>query len=211
MSPKYYWHCCDITLEDVRNFFDIALSSNVNYFYVIHILQGLVKEVNNYIAKNCAKKPFTMTEIYYAKVVLRHLMHTFLAVKWVKFHMKKELPPEVVVNFFLQWIDSDHMHPDAEVTVKWALWASAQGPVIDRWAPQIINTKSLVLVRSPNGGHRGPICPGPPIAELEDIFKLPRKEQGINMNDEYLTYLRFGNKVVDTYGRDLGRSNVSAN
>ncbi|CAH0406507.1 unnamed protein product [Chilo suppressalis] len=118
MSPKYYWHCCDITLEDVRNFFDIALSSNVNYFYVIHILQGLVKEVNNYIAKNCAKKPFTMTEIYYAKVVLRHLMHTFLAVKWVKFHMKKELPPEVVVNFFLQWIDSDHMHPDAEVTVK---------------------------------------------------------------------------------------------
>lgn len=53
--------------------------------------------------------------MYYAKIVLRHLILTFLAVKWVKMHIKNELHPEMVVNFFLQWIDTCNLHPDIEV------------------------------------------------------------------------------------------------
>lgn len=56
-----------------------------------------------------------MTEIYYAKEVLRYLIQTFLAVKWVTAHMRNELPPEIVVNFFLQWTDTVNLHPDLEI------------------------------------------------------------------------------------------------
>lgn len=56
--------------------------------------------------------------MYYAKIVLRHLIQTFLAVKWVKSHMKNELLPEIVVNFFVQWIDTTNLHADLDVEKK---------------------------------------------------------------------------------------------
>ncbi|KAL0842062.1 hypothetical protein ABMA28_014258 [Loxostege sticticalis] len=115
MSPKFYWKCPEITLEDVRNFFTIALSNSLNYYYIIFILQDLIRKGNAHIDKNCSEKPYTMTEIYYAKEVLRYLIQTFLAVKWVTAHMRNELPPEIVVNFFLQWTDTVNLHPDLEI------------------------------------------------------------------------------------------------
>lgn len=48
--------------------------------------------------------------MFYAKAILRYLKHCYLAVKWVKGLMNNELPPENVVNFFLQWIDTPNFH-----------------------------------------------------------------------------------------------------
>ena len=56
--------------------------------------------------------------MYYAKVALRHLLHTFLALKWVKGHINDELMPPIVINFFLQWIDPDNIYSDEEVEIR---------------------------------------------------------------------------------------------
>ncbi|CAG9783731.1 unnamed protein product [Diatraea saccharalis] len=139
MSPKYYRRCGHLSLEDVRSFFDIALSRNVNYFYVIFILQDLVRKAKKNIHDDCAKKPYTMTEMIYAKIILRHLIHTFLAVKWVKSRMNNnDMPPEFVVNFFMQWADSYNWHHENDITVMIDQIVSRVQNVLDaqqpRWA-----------------------------------------------------------------------------
>lgn len=57
-------------------------------------------------------RPFTMTDVYYAKLVVRFLTQSYLTVKWVQCHMRRELPPDAVVNFFLQWVDPVTNHSD---------------------------------------------------------------------------------------------------
>ncbi|XP_049867333.1 F-box only protein 21-like [Pectinophora gossypiella] len=115
MSPKLYRRSPDISLTDIEPFFELALSHNLNYYYTIHILQSMVKFGSKNLGREPIKKPYTLTDIHYAKIVLRHLMHTFLAFKWVKMHHKDELSPERVVNFFIQWTDTDLIYVDEEV------------------------------------------------------------------------------------------------
>ncbi|XP_075969570.1 F-box only protein 21-like isoform X2 [Anticarsia gemmatalis] len=42
-------------------------------------------------------------------------MHTFLTLKWVQAHIKNELTPSFVLNFFLQWIDTRRMYWDEDM------------------------------------------------------------------------------------------------
>lgn len=57
--------------------------------------------------------------MYYGRIALRHLLHTYLSLKWVKLHVNQnDLTPRKVVNFFVQWIDTDNLYPDAEVEKK---------------------------------------------------------------------------------------------
>ncbi|XP_028170077.1 F-box only protein 21-like [Ostrinia furnacalis] len=142
MSPKFYWKCNDVTLEDVGPFFNIALSDNMSYYYVIFILQDLIAKGNAQIEKKCPKKPFTMTEMYYAKVVLRYLIHAFLALKWVRAHKRNELLPEIVVNFFLQWIDTVNLYSDTEMEKSLSDLADKVKVIINRQKPELA-TKTI--------------------------------------------------------------------
>lgn len=63
-------------------------------------------------------RPYTLTEMYYGRVALRYLMHTYLSVKWANWRVNGEQTPQRVLNFFLQWIDNDHVYPDNAVEEK---------------------------------------------------------------------------------------------
>lgn len=71
--------------------------------------------------QNCLKiffyfRPlYTMTVMYYSKIVLRHLIQTYLAIQWVQLHMKHKLTPEKVITFFLQWIDPTRIYDLDEI------------------------------------------------------------------------------------------------
>lgn len=69
-------------------------------------------------------RPFTLTEMYYSRVALRHLMHSCLAVKWADSRFYKRQPPQMVLNFFVQWIDNDHIYPDEVVEEKVNIYKS---------------------------------------------------------------------------------------
>lgn len=115
MSPQFYWRTSDITLDDISTFWSYVLKHNLYYHYVIYILQDVIVRGNLSMERNHAEKPFTMTEVFYAKIVVRYLIQTFLTVKWVHYHSRNELTPEVVVNFFVQWTDPINRHPDDTV------------------------------------------------------------------------------------------------
>ncbi|CAB3224531.1 unnamed protein product [Arctia plantaginis] len=115
MSPKFYWRTSEVTLEDIRNFFFLAVSHNVNYHYVVYVLQDIAHRGNKCAEQNIYEKPFTLTDVYYAKIVVRYLTQTFLTLKWTQCHAKQELTSEVVLNFFVQWTDPISMHPDEKV------------------------------------------------------------------------------------------------
>ncbi|KAM3963397.1 F-box only protein 21 [Aphomia sociella] len=112
LSSLLFRHTCDISIEDVKHFFTIATESNLRLCYVIYILQDLIKKGYKVIDNQVSRKPFTLTEMYYAKVILRYLIHGYLAMKWARLRVRKELPPEIVVNYFLQWVDNEHIHSD---------------------------------------------------------------------------------------------------
>ncbi|XP_059054188.1 uncharacterized protein LOC131848383 [Achroia grisella] len=118
MSHQFYWQANDVTLQNIKHFFTIATKSNLSLYYVIYILQDLIRKGNVRVQKYTSQKPFTLTEMHYAKVILRHLIHGYLAIKLAKSHLRRELPPEVVVNFFLQWIDHESLHLDEHVSNK---------------------------------------------------------------------------------------------
>ncbi|XP_068629401.1 F-box only protein 21-like [Battus philenor] len=115
MSPKHYWKIEEFTLKDVSNFFSIASMSNVTYYYTIYILQELIVKSSELMDQFCSKKPYTLTEMHYAKTVLRYLMHCYLAVKWVKDQMTREIVPEAVVIFFLQWVDAGSLYSTEDI------------------------------------------------------------------------------------------------
>lgn len=48
--------------------------------------------------------------MHYAKCVLSHMLHCYLTVKWIKNQMIQETPPEIVLNFIVQWIDNENFH-----------------------------------------------------------------------------------------------------
>ncbi|XP_037295631.1 F-box only protein 21 [Manduca sexta] len=56
-----------------------------------------------------------MTEMYYAKVVLCHLMHLFLSVKWAQKYNTNEMLPQGVLTFFLQWVNVVKLYNQDEV------------------------------------------------------------------------------------------------
>ncbi|KAI5633092.1 hemimethylated DNA-binding protein yccV like domain-containing protein [Phthorimaea operculella] len=115
MSPQFYWRTSDVSLEDMKNVYAIALSHNLSYYYTVITLQDTIKRGRNTVDNWACNKPLTLTEMHYARVALRHLIHSFLCVKWVKQHIKNELSPENVVNFFVQWADTDNLYPDEQV------------------------------------------------------------------------------------------------
>ncbi|CAK1581941.1 unnamed protein product [Parnassius mnemosyne] len=115
MSPKHYWKIDDITLQDVSYFFKIASTNSRSYYYTIYVLQDIIRKGNKVINNFQSKKPYTLTELHYAKTVVRYLIHCYLAVKWVKAQMSHEIPPEVVINYFLQWIDTVNLHFNEDV------------------------------------------------------------------------------------------------
>ncbi|XP_072943824.1 F-box only protein 21-like [Epargyreus clarus] len=116
MSPKHYWAVSERSMDNVKSFFNIATKKN--FFYAVHILQDVIKTGSKLIDRKECTKPYTLTEMYYSKAVLRQFIHTYLAVKWVKSKMEQDLPPEVVINFFLQWIDPANLYLDDEVDEK---------------------------------------------------------------------------------------------
>ncbi|XP_045445530.1 F-box only protein 21-like [Melitaea cinxia] len=119
MSPKYYWRINEVSLEDVKIFFSFATETNLSFFYTIYILQNIVKTGNYYLDNFTILKPlYTLTVVYYAKIALRHLIQTYLAVKWVDLHMRQKLTPEVVITFFVQWVDPTCIYSDEEVENK---------------------------------------------------------------------------------------------
>ncbi|XP_026758058.1 F-box only protein 21-like [Galleria mellonella] len=118
MSHQFYWQANDVTLQNIKHFFSIATNNNLSLYYIIYILQDLIKKGNKTVETFVSKKPFTLTEMHYAKVILRHLIHGYLAIKLAKSHLRRELPPEIVVNFFLQWIDHENLHLDENVNNK---------------------------------------------------------------------------------------------
>lgn len=48
-------------------------------------------------------------------MVVRYLIHILFMLKWVQHHITNFLTPEIVLNFFTQWLDPVHMHRDEEV------------------------------------------------------------------------------------------------
>ncbi|XP_047528305.1 F-box only protein 21-like [Vanessa atalanta] len=119
MSPKSFWRVYEVSIEDVRSFFAFATETNLSFYYTVHILQGIVKKGTKILDALTIVKPlYTLTVMYYTKIVLRHLIQTYLAIKWVKLHMKNMLTPEVVITFFLQWIDPINIYTDEEVEIK---------------------------------------------------------------------------------------------
>ncbi|CAG4981090.1 unnamed protein product [Parnassius apollo] len=115
MSPKHYWKIDDITPQDVSYFFEIASTNSRSYYYTIYILQDIIRKGNKVLNNFQSKKPYTLTEIHYAKSVVRCLIHCYMAVKWVKAQISHELPPEIVINYFLQWIDTVNLHLNEDV------------------------------------------------------------------------------------------------
>ncbi|XP_069365333.1 F-box only protein 21 isoform X3 [Maniola hyperantus] len=116
MPPEYHWRVREVSLTDVAIFFTIATENNLNYYYTIYILQDIVKKGNTIIdSKQCLKPLYTLTTIYYAKIVLRYLLHTYLAMKWLQKHIRIELTPVFVTTFFLQWIDVTKIYSDEDV------------------------------------------------------------------------------------------------
>ncbi|XP_063359474.1 F-box only protein 21-like [Cydia amplana] len=120
MSPQFYGRDNDINIQDVRPFFKAALVNRFSFNFAIYILQDVIRKGNTMINNNCKTviKPFTLTEMHYAKIVLRHLIHTFLSLKWVRAHVNNELSPEAVCNFFIQWVDTLHIHPDEHIDIR---------------------------------------------------------------------------------------------
>ncbi|XP_038215395.1 uncharacterized protein LOC119834926 [Zerene cesonia] len=112
MSSKFYWRMNQLSLEDVKEFFKIATNDQLSYFYTIHILQDVVQQGIKYLEQYVCERPYTLTDMHYAKGVLRFLFHTYLTIKWVKLQMAQELMPEVVLNFFVQWIDPANLYLD---------------------------------------------------------------------------------------------------
>lgn len=64
-------------------------------------------------------RPYTLTEMYYAKIVLRYLTQTYLVIKWFQNLMRNVLTPDLVLNFFMEWVVTDQVHAyeDIEATV----------------------------------------------------------------------------------------------
>lgn len=60
-------------------------------------------------------RPYTLTEIHYGKMVVRYLIHIAFTLKWVQYHNTNQLSPEIVLNFFNQWLDPLEMHSEEEV------------------------------------------------------------------------------------------------
>ncbi|XP_041977820.1 uncharacterized protein LOC121732096 [Aricia agestis] len=119
MSAQYYWRDTEISLEDIKSFFKIATSTYINYYYTIFILQEIVRKTRKFIEDfTCSKPVNTLTCTYYAKRVLRYLIQTYLCIKWARGVANSELSPEVVVNYFIQWIDPDNLHFDEDVDEK---------------------------------------------------------------------------------------------
>lgn len=56
-----------------------------------------------------------MTEMHYTKVVLSHLMHAFLCVKWAQRYNTDHMLPQAVLTFFLQWINVVKLYNQEEV------------------------------------------------------------------------------------------------
>ncbi|CAH2073986.1 unnamed protein product, partial [Iphiclides podalirius] len=116
MSPKYYWKIEEFSINDMDYFFTIASEHERSYYYTNYILQELITIGDNNLTELHSSKPFTLTEMHYAKCVLRYLKHCYLAVKWSKNNTEKYaqinsvIPPEKVVNFFLQWLDTVNFH-----------------------------------------------------------------------------------------------------
>ncbi|OWR45422.1 F-box only protein 21 [Danaus plexippus plexippus] len=116
MSPKYYVQVNEVSVEHVRNFYAIATESHHSFYYTIFILQDIVDKSRRILQNfECINPINNLTGIYYAKIVLRHLIHMFLSIKWVRELKRDNLTPQVVLMFFLQWIDCDHLYSDGEV------------------------------------------------------------------------------------------------
>ncbi|CAH2259104.1 jg9965 [Pararge aegeria aegeria] len=119
MPSAYNRRLNEVSLTDVGVFFSFATENNLNYYYTIHILQEIVKKASAKIDTNqCLKPLYTLTVIYYAKLVLRYLFHTYLAMKWLQKHIRIELTPVLVTTFFLQWIDVTKLYSDEDVEQK---------------------------------------------------------------------------------------------
>lgn len=48
-------------------------------------------------------------------MVVRYLIHIAFTLKWVQYHNTNQLSPEIVLNFFNQWLDPLEMHSEEEV------------------------------------------------------------------------------------------------
>lgn len=139
MSSKYYWQRTEIGFEEVSAFFYIAFTNKVCYYYTMYILQELIRKGNQNLNTQYVVKPYTLTDIYYAKIVLQHLMSTYLTVKWIQCYTKNELHPEFVVNFFMQWVDSMNMHHYEEV---------------EKLISDLVSKVENILVKNPNTGSK---------------------------------------------------------
>ncbi|NP_001040380.1 F-box only protein 21 [Bombyx mori] len=118
MSPTHYCKRDDLTKQDVRDFFNVAISTKMSLAYAINILQDFIKITSELADAYACKKPFTLTEMHYARILLRHLIHPFITSKWVQLEKKDQLDPEFVLNFFVQWVDIDKMHSDEDFAEK---------------------------------------------------------------------------------------------
>ncbi|CAH0604672.1 unnamed protein product [Chrysodeixis includens] len=115
MSSKYYWRTTEISMNDIKGFFALALSYNSNHYYVVTTLKEIIKTGNECLEMNLKHQLYTMTELYYAKIVLRYLTQTYFAIKWFQNRMRNVLTPDLVLNFFIEWIDPDRVLSYADV------------------------------------------------------------------------------------------------
>lgn len=112
MSPKYFCRIGELVLYDCRQFFLVAIDDYTLYYYIIQFLQKVIKEGNRC---DIPDRRYNLTDVYYAKITVRYLMHTYLAVKWLQCERRGELHAEMVLNFFVQWIDPFKMHSEDDV------------------------------------------------------------------------------------------------
>ncbi|XP_014358472.2 F-box only protein 21 isoform X1 [Papilio machaon] len=123
LSPRHYWKVGQFSLKDVVHFFKVSSTNNLGYYYTISILHNIIRTGYKNMVQYDTAKPYTLTEMHYAKCVLSHIIHCYLTVKWIKSQMIQETPPEIVLNFIVQWIDNENFHFFDDVENKLQIWA----------------------------------------------------------------------------------------
>ncbi|KAL4710713.1 hypothetical protein ACJJTC_004358 [Scirpophaga incertulas] len=103
-----------VQMHQAHRLMEIALSDNSNYFYVIFILQDLVRKTKKALDSNDTKPPYTLTAMRYAKYVLGYLVHCYLAIKWIKF-VDNGITYLDTFNLFIQWLDPTEWRWDEDI------------------------------------------------------------------------------------------------
>ncbi|KAG7307589.1 hypothetical protein JYU34_007811 [Plutella xylostella] len=119
MSPKFFWRQTDITMDDMADVIKYALVNNINYYLCISILSEIVRKEHNIVGWIwIPEKPYRLTDVHYAKIVLRYLFHNYLMIKDAQMQRMNDLAPEKILHFFLQWTDTSMVYEYEEIDNK---------------------------------------------------------------------------------------------